>query len=383
MRAAVTRPSEVRDLASEREIGAILLGERSPPRDPSSFTCMAMRHAMAPLLVRARVSELLPPIYASRLVDEARRQAVLTEVRERELKRVLEALHETGVDALLIKGAHLASSCYPESHLRTRSDTDLFVRAGDRRIVGAALARLRYRPQSLQTGHLVLGQTLFDRDDAVGAALDVHWRIAQPALAASLFEFDDLWSRSVPLTRLSLVARGPSAADALALACVHQAAHHPGHDLLLWMYDIHLLLTGFSPDDARAFVKLVEMRRMAAVCVAGLESAAVVFPGPLVTDLLARLRPADPGEPSAALLRPHGRLRGILLDLRALDGFEARARLAAGHLFPPPAYMRETFGPSSRAPLAWLYLRRLWRAARRGCVGARGVSGRRPAGVDG
>ena len=364
MRAALTPASDARDPASECEIGMILLGKRARPRDPASFTRMAMRHAMAPLLVRARVAELLPPTYASRLVDEARRQAVLTEVRDRELRRVLETLHEARVDTLLIKGAHLASSCYPESHLRTRSDTDLFVRARDRRVVEEALAGLEYDPQPMQTGHVVLGQTLFDRGDAIGAALDVHWRIAQPALAASLFDFDDLWSRSVAVPRLGPFARGPSAVDALALACVHQAAHHPGHELLLWMYDIHLLLTAFSAEETRTFLALVAGRRIGAVCAAALEPVAVVFPARILAEVLGRLRTAARGEPSAALLVPRGRLGRIILDLRTLDGFGPRARLAAAHLFPPAAYMRATYAPSSKAPMAWLYLRRLWRAGR-------------------
>jgi len=30
------------------------------------------------------------------------------------------------------------------------------------------------------------------------------------------------------------------------LAAVHQAAHHTGRDVLVWMYDVHLLLCSLS-----------------------------------------------------------------------------------------------------------------------------------------
>lgn len=362
MHASLSRASETRDLSSEQEIAGILVGGHARPRDPSSFASAAIRHAVAPLLVKAGVADLLPAECAARLVAEARNQAAITELRERELRGVLDALHGGGIPVLLIKGAHLASSCYPESYLRTRDDTDLFVRASDRGRVTATLNGLGYRPQPVQTGAAVLGQTLFDRHGTVAAALDVHWRIAQPILAASLFDFDDLLSRSVVLPRLSPLARGPAPADALALACVHQAAHHQGHDLLLWTYDVHLLLSGWVRQDVEHFVALATTRRIAAVCVSGIAPAEALFGTAIATELLARLRAAAGGEPSAAWLRPRGRLRRIVLDLRALTSWPARAQLVAGHLFPPAAYMRATYAPSSHAPMAWLYLRRLLRA---------------------
>jgi len=52
------------------------------------------------------------------------------------------------------------------------------------------------------------------------------------------------------------------------------------------------------------------------------------------------------------------------MDLRALPGWRARARLIAGHLFPPAGYMRNTYAPSSHAILPWLYAARFVRGLR-------------------
>jgi hypothetical protein len=360
-----TRPSGVRDSTSEEEIASILRGEPVRPTNPSSFAYMAVRHGVAPLLVKAGVAALLPPEEGARLRAESRRHAAITELGERDLRLVLEALHSDGPDVLLVKGAHLANSCYPESYLRPRDDTDLLVRPADRDRVAATLARLGYRRQPVQTAPDVLGQMMFDREEAIGGTLDVHWRAVRPHAAASLFEFDDLASRAVALPRLGEHARGPGPVDALALACVHQAAHHPDHDLLLWTYDVHLLLQGFTQAEADDFVRLAIDRRIATLSVAAIEPAASAFRHPAASDVLERLRPAARDEPTAALLQRRRRIDDIRLDLRAVRGTRARTRLLAAHIFPPAAYMRAAYAPGSRAPLPWLYLKRLVRGLRR------------------
>jgi len=62
-----------------------------------------------------------------------------------------------------------------------------------------------------------------------------------------------------------------------------------------------------------------------------------------------------------------------LADVRALGSAKDRARLIREHLLPPAGYMREVYARGSRAPLPWLYARRLafgarawWRSRRAG-----------------
>ncbi len=364
MYAPVNAPGPLRDASAEREIAAMLAGRPRAPRDPATFAYMAVRHAVAPLLVHAGAARLLPDAEASRLMTQARRQIALTAMRDRELPRVLDAMAAAGVPVLVIKGAHLAATCYAESWLRVRDDTDLFVRESDRARTAAVLGRLGYQPQPVQTGVAVLGQTLFDRAGAVGAALDVHWRMARPPAASAVFDFDALHGRSVALARIGGAARGPSPADALAIACVHQAAHHGDLDLLLWACDVHFLIDAFTPEDAEHFIAFARARRIGAICTAAIGPAVSLFATPGGASLLERLGALSGAEPSAALLQPAGRIGGIMRDVRATAGWRGRARLAAGHLFPPVAYMRATYAPASTAPMAWLYLRRLWRAGR-------------------
>lgn len=359
---ALSRPTAlaaVRDCESEAEIAAILLGGACTPADPASFTRIAIRHGMAPLLIRAGVTARLPQAEARRLMEIARERAVVTEIRNRELERVLGALHHHGIDALVVKGAHLGNFCYEESYLRTRLDADLVVRKSGWHEAGRVLEQLGYRRQPDQTGDVVLGQATFDLQGGCGAPLDVHWRFARPHVAAQAFEFDDLFERSVPLPRLSKYARGPARADALAIACVHQIAHHPGQERLIWMYDLHLLTRALTEDEIGGFVRMAVSRGITQVCASAVGRAAGVFPSAGAAALLAALRAECRAEPSAALI---GRRRGIddvWADLKALRGWRERGELVAGHLLPPAAYMRTHYAPSSRAPLPWLYLRRV------------------------
>lgn len=344
-----------------QEIAAALMGQRVAPTRPEAFARMAVRHHLAPLLVRAGASSFLPPDVAERLVSATRPHVVLAPVRDRELARVLGGLHGEGIRTLLMKGAHLAHSCYPSAYLRVRTDADLLIRSADVPCTVATLARLGYRRQATQTGGLVLGQMLFDRDDMPGAALDVHWRAASPRLAARLLDLDDLFLRAVPVPALGPHAYGPCGTDALAIACVHQVAHHLGQDRLLWMYDVHLLVESLEDIDADHFVHRSAERKMTRICQAVIGTAAGRFPSPRAAELVRRLGAAGGPEPSAALIEARSPLAAAFQDLRVQPRWSDRLHLAAGHLFPPAAYMRTAYAAGSRAPLLLLYLDRILR----------------------
>jgi hypothetical protein len=325
---------------------------------------------MAPLLVHAGIADRLPDLESARLRDEARMEAAVEEVRRRELCRVLCALRAEGIDVLVTKGAHLAHTCYAESHLRPRDDADLLVAPGDRSRVAGALEGIGYERLPDITGDAVHGQMLFGRRDHVPVVLDVHWRIAGPRLAADLLSFEELRRRAVELPRLGPCARGPASVDALALACIHQAAHHLEHHLLLWTHDAWLLLSGLSDEEVEAFCAMAIDRRMTRVCAYTVNECARYFPSPRVGRVLARLHVARRHEPTGFLVGERTPLRQLGSDLAATRGWIARGQLIAGHLFPPSAYMRHTYRvPTAVLPLAYVY--RIVRGAGRWLVGKR------------
>jgi hypothetical protein len=344
----------------ERALAAALLGQPAPPVAPAALGEAALHHQLAPLLVRAGLGPHFPEDAAERLRSTAREHAVLAIVRDRELARVIGGLHASRVRCLVIKGAHLAHVCYPCSYLRIRADADLVVRPDDREAAIETLRTLGYRRrQDLQTGSDVLGQMLFAHDHHPGSDVDLHWRLSAPRRAAALFDTDALLARAVPLPALGPHARGPSLADALAIACVHQVAHHRGDDRLLWMYDVHLLLQALDDLDADLFVHRAAERGMAQICRRVIDGAAARLPSLRAAEVSEKLQAAAAVEPAAVLLDARAPIASMIDDLSAERGWRARMRLLAGHLFPPPAYMRATWAPDSRAPLPVLYARRL------------------------
>lgn len=361
----MTVPPEPRDRDCEHEIADLVRGRPVVPSRPAAFVATALVHRMAPLVVHAGVASRLPPREASRLVERARSEAVLAELRDRELARVLDAFHAAGVRPLVMKGAHLALTHYPESYLRPRDDADLLIAHGDRDRVTALLERVGYARLPNITGDIVHGQMLFGRTENITVVLDVHWRIASPRIAADLLSFDELTADPVDLPRLGAGARGPRPVHALALACIHQAAHHAGQELLLWMHDIHLLVSRFTPAEIGEFCDLVVTRRMARVCSSAIAAAAGYFPGDGMDALLVRLPPPGGDEPTAFLVEPRTPLVQLASDLSATRGSSERLRLLLAHLFPPPSYMRHAYGVSTNALLPVLYGYRIARGAGR------------------
>lgn len=345
------------------ELTAWMRGEGHRPADPAAFVDEAVRQELLPLLAETPAVRLLEPDLRERIHAAARRQAALTSLREHELRRVLDACADGRIPVLVIKGAHLSATCYPRSDLRTRHDTDLLVRAHDGGRIRRILARAGYSERPTLTGARVLGQSSFDKPEVAGLTLDVHWRASSRRVAAALFDFDDLWSRAVPLPRLGPHAFGPSPTDALALACVHLVAHHQHDDVLLWLYDVHLLIEHFSPEEARAFSALAVSRRMSRLCVTVIERAAGAFHGRRAGSIVETLWDAPPDEPSARLAGRRTPLSDLLSDLAVVRAPGEGLRLVLAHLFPPAAYMRTAFAPSSRAPLPWLYARRIVRGS--------------------
>ena len=76
-------------------------------------------------------------------------------LRESELIAVLAAFAGAGIGTLLLKGAALAHSHYPEPALRTRCDADVLIRPADHDAAMHLLEGLGYRRPNAVSGTLV------------------------------------------------------------------------------------------------------------------------------------------------------------------------------------------------------------------------------------
>jgi hypothetical protein len=354
--------------AVERILVGAVTHPASPPAMVSSEVLHQLeRHRLAPLAWDALTTSGAAAAWPEPLQASLRRasaaQALVSELLDAELRRVVAAIGAAGIRAVLVKGAALAYTHYRRPHLRPRSDSDLVIDEADRDATANVLSTLGYVRSDAVDGGLITQQFQWTRvlNPGLVHAVDVHWRVFNPHLFADVLPTASLLARAVAVAALGTHALSPCASDALLLACVHRVAHHAGEVDAIWDFDIHLLVSSLGADDAAGFMDAVTATNMRAVSAAAIAAAQGRFGTCLPPPLLPLLETAtDRREPSAVFLEPGRRQVDVLTsDLAALRSWRARARLLLQHLFPSPAYMRTKYGLRNPALLPLAYARRI------------------------
>jgi hypothetical protein len=126
--------------------------------DWDSIADQAEAHGLAPLLyVHARVAGVqLPPAAKRKLQGLYLRHHHANQVRTEVLRDILSAYAAAGIPALVLKGAALCHTVYPEPGLRPMSDLDILVQEEDLRRAQGLLAELGFDaplPAGLAVAH--------------------------------------------------------------------------------------------------------------------------------------------------------------------------------------------------------------------------------------
>lgn len=367
MTSAVRHPQpDQADPAALDALCAALRGEDVPIS--AAVVEAARQHEMHLVLAAEQLARVEATVVRAALAATLREAATADLFRERELRRLLGRLAAAGVDALLLKGAGLAYTVYPAPHLRPRGDVDLLIAgadlaAADRALLDGGWLRAVEQDNAWVTTqrHYVLGGT-----PSFAEPLDLHWNIAVPRVFADAVVFEELMSRSIPITALGPHARTLSTPDALFLACLHRVAHHQDAADLLWLWDIHLLASRLSDPERAFFISLAQARSMRGVCARGLELAFARFATASAPGLIEALGPVAgaPEERSASFLRGGMRqVDSLRADLSLVGGWRARLAVIGAHLFPSTRYMRSMYPRWPAAALPLTYLDRIVRGA--------------------
>ena len=146
--------------------------------------------------------------------------------------------------------------------------------------------------------------------------------------------------------------------------------HHRNVRRLLWMYDIHLLVSRLSTQELRQFTELALDRGVATICAEQLTAARSRFATPIPHEVTARLSAPRRAEPSSAYLNPKRRWRHELASsLRGLPRWSDRLRLLREVLLPDVSYMLKAYRGTPRLLLPLLYAHRLMRGGFRVTTG--------------
>jgi hypothetical protein len=376
---AISRSSAVGVTMAPRAEGALLARALRDPAgappspagvDASRLLAAATHHRILLLtgwLLRASGRLREWPEEFAEAFDATERNAIAVDcLRHAELARVLGAMTSTGLHVLLFKGAALAHTHYPAPHLRPRADTDLLAVPAEVPAVEEVLTRLGYLRENETSGRLVSYQSHLCKIDGYGVAhaFDVHWKISNLQALADRFTHQELWDSRVPVTALGASAFTAGDVHALLLALVHRAGHHPGSRNLLWMYDVHLLATRLSAGQMQQVAEIALARGLGQLVAEGMALARDSFGTTGVDSLIGVLRAAKPRPHEATVVDgPWTQAQVLRLDLGALPGWRARARLLREHLLPPPRYMRARYGIDSNLLLPALYCWRVLHGA--------------------
>lgn len=348
---------------TDRCIVKALRGELEPDAWSAELFERAGWHRVDALLAAALVRHGgLPEPTVAGLRAMLRERAAADLALTAAIERLTTAIAADQCHAILLKGAALAALVYPASHLRPRLDTDILIRPGDRRHVEDILIREGFAATPEALGALGTGQSHWIGANAV--AVDLHWRLFNAQAFGEVLSFDELWRESRPAHIAG--ARVPSLEHQLLIAAVHRVAHHFDSSRLIWLYDLHLLVSALGPGGLGPVAAAAERRGVGGAVARGVLRATELFGPALPAEVVSRFSALVPERHQRAYVEGAPRLIDLLAsDLAAQPGWRSRGRLLREHLVPPAAYMRTRYPGWPRFFLPIAYVDRIVRGVPR------------------
>ena len=348
-----------------------------------------------PLLYQ-RLKELDSRLIPARALRELQRGYYLNMLRNEwlraELQEVTIALHQEGVEVIVLKGGALAWTVYASPALRQMADLDLMVRREQVELMNGALKRLGFVLSSVTSPYLLAFQQRFGGgvawvrpDGRRTVCLDVqHHPIGIDWYRyATRMDVESLWEKARPLAVEGVKALQLSVADTIIHLCLHPAVQH-GYNWTLGGYvDIDRVVAHAGADFSWAsFTERVEQFGVRTPVAYGLLTACRLLETPVPPDVLEELRPSTlrlgllrrlaPVECSGPLAKP-GRgtsgVRRMLLFTLLVDRVWDAVRMVGRILFPDREWLATRYGLESEGRLflhRLLHLLKLARAFVRG-----------------
>jgi hypothetical protein len=335
----------------------------------TEFFEAADRHGVLLLVGRmlrdSKWTDDIPSELSESLSSRARCDQSVELVRREELRRVVGALHSSGISSIVFKGAALAYTHYEFPHLRPRLDTDLLIAPDNRLRARDVLESIGYTPANVVARDALFTEAMFHRKGigTVHHVLDLHWRVISRPLFREVLTLDEIHSSVVTVPALGPAARTLDPVHALLLACIHPVAHHHSDWRLIWLYDVALLADRLNAAEWLRFRQLATARHVSCICKHAFELVArhlgerdwLRDSGMLAIPDRRRYE-----EASAAYLEGRqSAWRDLLLDLNASRGLLGKSRLLLAHAFPDLKYMRAQYSTSGWLALTSAYIRRL------------------------
>ncbi len=259
----------------------------------SELVDLAVKHQVAPLLYSSLSASdgCIPDDIRDRLRITYLAERMLLEVDSAPaVRQVVDALHSAGIAPVLLKGAALAYSVYPEPVHRSFSDIDLLLPRNQLEPAREILVRSGFysKGETEASHHL---QPMYGPDSDFGVELHVGI-ISDPH--PYLLDMDPLLDRCQMAEVAGSQVRTLSPADALFLACLHMSYAHRYRRLpLRHLTDILAISSGRANEiDWHLLVQTTRQSRAAGAVFWPLLLARSLLEAPIPEAVLRRLSPS-------------------------------------------------------------------------------------------
>ncbi len=272
---------------------------------------------------------------------------------------------QSPIPVILLKGAALAGTVYPNIALRPMSDVDLLIRVPDLpRAQEMLIARgYTFYPDRAREFDRRFGRAkMFTRQTPYPLGIDLHWRLLEwPRGQQAILLTEWLWSRAVERRVADIPALVLSPEAQILHLTSHLAKH--GWGRLLWFYDIAQVLRFYEDelDWDLILAKAREFEILKALQVTLTKTVELLAP-PLPSEVLERIESERVGlreKAAFTLLTARDKHAAILLSVLSKDSLLRKARFLATVAFPSAEYMIERYQLSGRGKLPLYYAYRL------------------------
>jgi len=153
-----------------------------------------------------------------------------------ELNKVLKAFNETGIDVIVLKGAALAQTVYPDIALRPMGDMDLLVKKENLEKAEKLLADLGYdKFIKKDSKRHPFHNTYLRIVNEESFVIEIHWNLVRKIFYTNI-NLNELWVDAIPTDSLGTKVLRLSPLHSLLYLCWH-GSHH-SFKRLLWLCDI-------------------------------------------------------------------------------------------------------------------------------------------------
>lgn len=300
--------------------------------------------------------------FLQKLATVYRQAEIVTQFVDASAINTLRALHENGIDVLVLKGFSLAYQLYTTPTERPKTDIDILIHAPDQAKLQTVFEDLGFHnPRGWQPKTIINQFSMKKRlSKGLNVYFDVHLKISNDKRIEQIMTYQELLTctNTKAIEGVLLIDRP----FALIHAVLHLLHHRAAGDLvkLIWHYDIYLLINTFCAAETEKLLILTDQKKLNKVLLYCIGLTQEYFDSEQIRALTLKLAATNLDDHYDYLTLNQNGFKGSWGQIKATKGILKKMDFIRETLFPPAAEIHIKYGTNSQTPLAYLYLKRIF-----------------------